>query len=85
MCPSVTSNVPTGRILRGSDYLRPNSLQFGITNLSRIVRMPPILPVEEMLYIVLSEFQSGQRAALMHSSHTAADMVAQEEASTQHK
>lgn len=38
-----------------------------------------------MLYIVLSENQSGERAAFVHNTHTAADTVAQEEVSTDHK
>lgn len=84
-CALVTTNMPAGRFPWEFGYLRPNSFQHGGTNLSRFVRLPPVLPVEDIMYIILSEFQIGQSAALVHNARTTAGIAAQQEASTHHK
>lgn len=77
--------MPTGRFPWGIGYLRPNLSQPGGANFSRFIRLPPVLSVEEILYIILSEYQSGQRAALKHGTQTAAEIATRGEASTRNK
>lgn len=76
-CAPMTTNMPPGRFPWRFGYLQPDSFQLGVANLSRIIRPPPVLPAEEIICIILSEYQVSQSAALVHNTYTAAGIAAQ--------